>query len=698
MIKFIRANIFLNNPKSANAPFIFAVLIFYGIIISTYTLLFFGAQAMWIRIALSLVMAASFLIFEKSPLDGAATAFASPSFLVLVITVGAIYFKGDFLLFIYSLAAAMISLTYLKPKALLAYVAATATMFAALLFVFRINLLGASFSMVHNVLFFITTVAINVIIYMFDKSYALTLNALTEAKNEANGAAEAKGTFLSTMSHEIRTPMNAIIGMTNIGISARDAERKHYALCKIEDASSHLLGIINDVLDMSKIEAGKFELSMEDFNFEKTVRRVIDVMAFRIDEKKQQMKLYIDGNIPAVLKGDDMRLAQVIVNLLSNAVKFTPVGGAVSLAAHLAEEADGVYTVRMEVADSGIGISPEQQKRLFQSFQQAETGTSRKFGGTGLGLMISRNIIEMMGGRIWIESELGGGATFAFTFKMRRGDTEAYDLMVRETNWKNINILAVDENVGILGYLKKFTEDFGARCDSAVSGADAVMQAEQNPYDIYFVDLKMPDMDGFDLAGALRKIDPNRNKTVVIMISNAEWKDIEEKAKNAGVDRFLPKPLFPSAIADIINEFLGFVHSQVDEAAAGAPVLLEGRRILLAEDIEINREIIITLLEPTRVIIDCAENGAEAVRVFNESPDGYDAVLMDINMPEMDGYAATRRIRASAVKNAKTVPIIAMTADVFKEDVEKCIEAGMDDHIGKPVDVDELMDKLRKYV
>jgi len=696
MIPLIRKYLFAGAQKNSNAPQIFAILCLYSSIVSVYTGLFFGVEALIVRALLSVLMVAAYVALERSPLRGELTAFLSPAIIVAILIGGAVYFQGDFLLFVYTIGGAMISLTYLKPRAIAAYAAAVSALLAAILLIFRINLLGASFSMIHNYLYLATSAAMNVLIYIFCKSYARTLIALTAARNEAYLAAEAKGTFLSTMSHEIRTPMNAIIGMTNIGMSSGEIERKHYALVKIEDASTHLLGIINDVLDMSKIESGKFELSLEEFSFEKILQRVVGVVSFRIDEKKQKFMLHIDEDIPPVLIGDDQRLTQVIANLLGNAVKFTPVEGTVGLNVRLLREEDGDCTIQIEVTDSGIGISPEQKARLFQSFQQAETSTARKYGGTGLGLMISKNIVEMMGGTIWVESELEKGATFAFTVHMKYGDSRGRALMARETDWKNIRILAVDDNVGILGYMKKFVEGFGARCDTVICGRDALDMAQKNMYDICFLDWKMPDIDGFSLTKELRAIDPARKATIVIMIASADWSDIEESAKRAGVDKFLPKPLFPSAIAEIIDDFLGVIHQQM--GAASAQVLFEGRRILLAEDIEINREIVLSLLEPTRITIDCAENGAEALRAFSESPEQYDAILMDVQMPEMDGYEATRRIRALELAKAKEIPIIAMTANVFREDIEKCLAAGMNDHIGKPIDLDEVQEKLRRYL
>ncbi|WP_461256309.1 ATP-binding protein [Treponema sp. R80B11-R83G3] len=416
----------------------------------------------------------------------------------------------------------------------------------------------------------------------------LILIHVDAAKNKSDKKCRHKSAFLANMSHEIRTPMNAIIGMTTIGKSATDSVRKDYCLSKIEDASNHLLGVINDILDMSKIEANKFELSETEFDLEKTLRRILNVINFRIDEKHQKFTVYFDSSIPRALIGDDQRIAQVITNLLGNAIKFTPENGSIALDVRLAGKENGICTLQVSVSDSGIGISPEQQVKLFNSFEQAESSTTRKYGGTGLGLAISKSIVEMMGGSIWIESEPEKGSTFTFTIQLKRSAN------------------------------------------------------------LHF---------------------------------NAD-KQQAEKLKAAD-------------IADIFA----------------------GRRMLLVEDVEINREIVQTLLEPTKLEIDCAENGIEAVRMFAETQHKYDIIFMDIQMPEMDGYETTRRIRAIEAEQRKVcagfskdrnkihlsellrgVPIVAMTANVFKEDIEKCLDAGMDSHIGKPLNFDEVINRLNLYL
>jgi signal transduction histidine kinase/DNA-binding response OmpR family regulator len=554
----------------------------------------------------------------------------------------------------------------------------------------------------------------------------IVLIRVDAAKNKSETENRHKSAFLANMSHEIRTPMNAITGMITIGKSAPDIERKDYCFSKIQDASNHLLGVINDILDMSKIEANKFELVPEEFDIEKMLQRVVNVINFRIDEKHQNFSIYIDRSIPMILIGDEQRIAQVITNLLGNAVKFTPEHGSINVTVRLTGEVNGLCTLQVSVNDTGIGVSPEQQTKIFQSFEQAESNTTRKYGGTGLGLAISKSIVEMMGGKIWVQSEPGKGSTFIFTIQLLRGAKEKKEHFL-DVNLKDIRIMTVDDDPDILTYFLEIAHGFGIMCDIAISGEKALQLVDQNgSYHIYFIDWKMPVMDGIQLTREIKaRVTEN---SIVIMISAAEWSAVAKEAIEAGVDKFLSKPLFPSTIADVINECLGVSKREAEKAqAANIEGIFAGRRILLAEDVEINREIVQTLFEPTKMEIDYAENGAIAVKKFTEAPYKYDMIFMDVQMPEMDGYEATRRIRAfeteqrakeeinknfsegvktsfiegenrSYYRNSrKQIPIIAMTANVFREDIERCLEAGMDSHVGKPIDFEEVLGRIFSY-
>ncbi|MCL2878762.1 MAG: ATP-binding protein, partial [Treponema sp.] len=521
---------------------------------------------------------------------------------------------------------------------------------------------------------------------------------LQEAVDKATVANRAKSNFLSNMSHEMRTPLNAIIGMTIIGKKSNEIERKNYCLSRIEDASTHLLGVINDILDMSKIEASKFALSNADFNFEKMLTRIVNVVNFRIEEKRQKFSIYIDRDIPDFLTGDDQRLAQVITNLVGNAVKFTPEDGAISVTASHIDEKDGVCMLQITISDNGIGISHEQQKRLFQSFEQAENSTSRQFGGTGLGLAISKSIVEMMGGTIWIESEIGKGATFAFTVQMKRGGGVTRKYIGSREKLGIINVIAADANDAAASYIREITEEAGAACITVHSGEEALKTAQASgTRTVYLVNRELPGMSGTELTRRLKARAEKPDSVIVIMYSNSAVSSYEKEAKDSGVDKILSMPLFPSVIRDTINACLG-ITEQAEENQQQLLPDLKGHCLLLAEDVEINREIVLALLEPTQLAIECAVNGADAVRMFAEAPDKYNLIFMDLQMPVMDGLTAAQKIREMDFPAAKKIPIIAMTANVFQEDIKKCLDSGMNGHLGKPLKLDEVLEKLCSFM
>jgi two-component system sensor histidine kinase/response regulator len=523
------------------------------------------------------------------------------------------------------------------------------------------------------------------------------LEEARQARQTAEQANQAKSSFLSRMSHEVRTPLTAIIGMSNVAQKSADIDSIQYALTKMNEASTHLLGIINDILDISKIEANKMELFESEFSFEKMLKSVVDMSSLKREEKNLDLKVLFDPAIPARLIGDEQRLAQVITNLLTNAIKFSHENGHITLRVFCDGVEEKLQNIRVEVEDEGIGISDEQMTRLFSSFEQADGSISRKYGGTGLGLAISKRIVEMMGGSIWVKSELGKGSTFGFSVPAKRSQSRTTNLLRDEASWSNLRILVVDDAPEILEYFRKVLGRFEIVCDTAISGQEALEKINDNGYyDIYFVDWKMPGIDGIALSQKINEIDSG--PSVVIMISQTDWDLISGDAKKAGVDRFLPKPLFPSDIIDSINQCLGMQDMPITAPFVPPPGFLQGYRILLVEDVAINREIVISLLEHTAVQIDSAENGLQALEVFTAHPDDYDLILMDIQMPEMDGYEAARHIRALDLPKAKEIPIIAMTANVMREDIEKSLAAGMNAHVSKPINEIELQKELRKYL
>lgn len=522
---------------------------------------------------------------------------------------------------------------------------------------------------------------------------------LIKAKEMAEKASLAKGEFLSRMSHEMRTPLNAIIGMTEIAKNSGNHQKMEYCLERINSSSKHLLGLINDILDMSKIEANKLELSFAEFDFERMLMNITAVVNFRTEEKKQNLIINIDNDVPPIFTGDEMRLSQVIVNLLTNAIKFTQDGGTIMLNIHNAGMSGGISTLLFEVIDNGIGISSEQQARLFRPFEQADGSISRKYGGTGLGLTISRGIVELMDGRIWIESELGQGSKFSFVVKLKIGRGLPRPKLSSAIDPEDIRVLVVEETPEIRDFFVRVMPELGLPYDIADSGAAALQMIDQNkvkPYNFFLVDFIMSDINAAELTKEIKSLSPDG--TVVMVISETDWSNIGKDAVAAGVDKFIFKPIFLSMLINAINESAGVTPALKQTGANPREYNFKGHTLLVAEDVEINREIIYAFLEETQVSIEFAYNGAEALSMFENNADRYSLIFMDIQMPEMDGYEATQRIRALDMAKAKDIPIVAMTANVFREDVERCLQAGMNDHIGKPVDTKELLEKLDGYL
>ncbi|MDR0855215.1 MAG: response regulator [Christensenellaceae bacterium] len=536
------------------------------------------------------------------------------------------------------------------------------------------------------------------------------ITSIETARREAEDNSRAKSSFLANMSHEIRTPLNAVIGMTQIAKSSKDITRKEYCLDKIQEASLHLLNIINDILDISKIEADKIELSNAPFSLENLLQKVADLSQIKADIKHQTLIVNFDDKCPAHLIGDEQRISQVVTNLLSNAVKFTTQNGVVKLLVSLVskqKEGDRCR-IKFEIEDSGIGMSQDQIGKLFQAFAQADTSISRRFGGAGLGLTISQHLAQIMNGSITVESQLGVGSRFTFECELQEDLQYSKDKAQKVCDLSKVKILAVDDSEDVRLYFEDRGDKLGFNCITADSGEQALEIIEQEessrPFDLIFLDWRMPGMSGVELARQI--YNKYGSNITIIMISAYEWGEIAEEAKAAGITDFLPKPLFTSSLIDCIAQHFSPEAAAVEELEISEKIVTEysdncfaGKRVLLAEDIEINREIAASLLADTGIEIDNAENGVLCYDMFLMNPDKYDLILMDIHMPYRDGYMTTKMLRAiKSIPKAKTIPIIAMTANVFKEDVDRCLAAGMNDHIGKPIDVGELLYKLKKYL
>ena len=520
---------------------------------------------------------------------------------------------------------------------------------------------------------------------------------LITAREDALSGMRAKSDFLSRMSHEIRTPMNAIIGMTTVARKADDIQRIYECLEKVDSSSKQLLGIINDILDMAKIEADKFEIGSYEFNFEKMLENIFNILQVKFDEKRLDFSYDFDRAYTRYMISDELRLTQVLTNLLSNAVKFTPECGVIRLRVREAEAGREKSLLRFEVADNGIGIDSERIKNLFESFEQADGSITRQFGGTGLGLAISKKIVELMGGRIWVESEQGAGSTFIFEVEVGWGSV-ANEIMHTRRIREDVRIMVVDDMPDVLEYISSILESFALTADTMTGAIEAIDAAnhslkEGRPYDIAFVDWNMPEMNGGETAVKLREI--LGEDVIIVMISVSEYNEIVHEINEYGVTRFLQKPILPSALYNIL---LGTSSESTVLDDQKRDYDWSDKHLLLTEDIEINREIVIALLEDTGINIDVATDGVDAIKKYSENHDKYDIIFMDVQMPILDGISATRKIRELDYETAKTVPVIAMTANAFKEDAENCYRAGMNGHVAKPIVVDILFDVLEKYL
>lgn len=531
--------------------------------------------------------------------------------------------------------------------------------------------------------------------FSITRSQVRELETARQAALEAN---KAKSEFLANMSHDIRTPMNAIVGMTAIATAHID-DRKQVQNClrKITLSSKHLLGLINDVLDMSKIESGKLTLTTEQISLKEVVEGIVNIMQPQVKTKKQTFDIHVENISTENVWCDGIRLNQVLLNLLSNATKYTPESGSIQLSLSEEESPKGENYVRIhiKVKDNGIGMSPDFLKKIYESYSRADGARIHKTEGAGLGMAITKYIVDAMEGAIDIKSEIDKGTEFLLTFDFEKAAAVEMDMVL--PSW---NMLVVDDDELLCETATDALKSIGIKAEWTLSGEKAIElviqhHKKRDDYQIILLDWKLPDINGIQVA---REIRSNLGDEVpILLISAYDWSEFEAEAREAGISGFISKPLFKSTLYHALRQYMDI--ETEDDQTLNQNIDLSGRRILLAEDNELNWEVAKELLSDLGVELDWAEDGQICLDKFQSSPEGYyDAILMDIRMPHMTGYEATKSIRGLDHPDALTIPIIAMSADAFSDDIQHCLKCGMNAHIAKPIDVVELTRLLKRYL
>jgi two-component system, sensor histidine kinase and response regulator len=530
---------------------------------------------------------------------------------------------------------------------------------------------------------------------------------LAEAKQKAEEATAMKSMFLANMSHEIRTPMNAIIGLSHLALKTPLSVKQRDYVAKIHAAGTSLLSIINDILDFSKIEAGRLDVESTTFNLDEVIGSVTMLTAQKAHEKGLEFLAQVSPEVPDRLIGDPLRLGQIMTNLVNNAVKFTE-RGEIRLHVEPTSRAEGSVELTFSVRDTGMGMTPDQCAKLFQPFTQADMSTTRKHGGTGLGLTICRRLVELMGGRIWLESVAGAGTTFRFTLPFGLA-TQGTERRVVPERLDHLRALVVDDNAAAREILREALSVVARDVDTAASGQQAIAAIRErdtagNPYDVVFMDWRMPEMDGLQASRSIKADETLAKPPAIVLVTAFGREEVREEADRLQLDAFLLKPVTRSMLVDTLVQVFAkdtdsgdSQHQQQLKPSQQAPQRLRDARILLTEDNDINQQIAIELLEQAGARVEVANNGREAVERLsaNGGAADFDIVLMDLQMPEMDGFQATAKLRSD--DRFARLPIVAMTAHATTEERQRCLAAGMNDHIAKPIDPDLLISTVARY-